>query len=358
MKRITLTLAAAGLGMAAGTAAAETSVTLYGIADVSIRYVNTSDGGTGADGSRLSMSNGAISNSRWGLRGSEDLGDGNRAFFRLEQGFDVQNGKSTNSSKTFNRLAYVGLDGGKIGALTMGLQNTVIQDLMADYFDPLTVGNYAENSWLPAAMGRVRADNAFRYANTLGDLAVIGQWSNGDKWSDRKAGQQMGISLRYTIGQLGLGGAFQKTFDGGDSDRRQQVWNLSASYQFEVVKVFAGYFNGKDQTNWTNAVMGRAVDPASTLDRKDNGYFLGASWQATPRWTITGAAYYDQAKNVVVDGDKGKRYALIAVAEYALSKRTQVYGTVDYNKVRDASTGDISGRTSQVGGGLGIRHIF
>ena len=252
MKRITLTLAAAGLGLAAGTAAAETSVTLYGIADVSIRYVNTSDGATGADGSRLSMSNGAISSSRWGLRGSEDLGDGNRAFFRLEQGFDVQNGKSTNSSKTFNRLAYVGLDGGKIGALTMGLQNTVIQDLMADYFDPLTVGNYAENSWLPAAMGRVRADNAFRYANTLGDLAVIGQWSNGDKWSDRKAGQQMGISLRYTIGQLGLGGAFQKTFDGGDSDKRQQVWNLSASYQFEVVKVFAGYFNGKDQTNWVS----------------------------------------------------------------------------------------------------------
>lgn len=104
--------------------------------------------------------------------------------------------------------------------------------------------------------------------------------------------------------------------------------------------------------------MGRTVDTASTLDRKDNGYFLGASWQATPRWTITGAAYYDQAKNVVVDGDKGKRYALVAVAEYALSKRTQVYGTVDYNKVRDASTGDISGRTSQIGTGLGIRHIF
>ena len=270
----------------------------------------------------------------------------------------MQNGKSSSSGKTFNRLAYVGLDGGKIGALTLGLQNTVIQDLMADHFDPLTVGNYAENSWLPVAMGRVRADNAFRYANTLGDLAVIGQWSNGDKWSDRAAGQQMGISLRYTIGQLGLGGAFQKTFGANDSDKRQRVWNLSASYQFEVVKVFAGYFNGKDQTNWVNGIMGRAVDNNSTLDRKDNGYFLGASWQATPRWTITGAAYYDQAKNVVVDGDKGKRYALIAVAEYALSKRTQVYGTVDYNKVRDASTGDISGRTSQVGGGLGIRHIF
>ncbi|MCP8713125.1 porin, partial [Streptomyces sp. AC04842] len=218
----------------------------YGIADVSIRYVNTSDGQTGQDGSRIAMANGAISNSRWGLRGSEDLGDGNRAFFRLEQGFNVQNGKASDTSKTFNRLAYVGLDGGKIGALTLGLQNTVIQDLMADYFDPLTVGNYNENSWLPAAMGRVRTNNAFRYSNTLGDLAVAAQWANGDKWSDRAAGQQMGISLRYTVGQLGLGGAFQKTFGANDSDLRQQVWNLSASYQFESAKIFAGYFNGRD----------------------------------------------------------------------------------------------------------------
>ncbi|CUI79620.1 porin [Achromobacter sp. 2789STDY5608621] len=356
MKRITLSLAAAGLGLAAGAASAETSVTLYGIADVSMRYVNTSSGSTGVDGSRISMENGAISNSRWGLRGSEDLGDGNRAFFRLEQGFNVQNGKSSDSSKTFNRLAYVGLDGGKIGALTLGLQNTVIQDLMADYFDPLTVGNYNENSWLPAAMGRVRNNNSFRYSNTLGDLNVIAQWANGDKWSDRKAGQQMGVSLRYTVGQLGLGAAYQNTYEGNDSELRQRVWNFSASYQFESAKVFAGYFNGRDQTGWVNAVMGGTT--TAQLDRKDNGYFAGVTWQATSRWALTGAAYFDQSKNVVEDGDKGKRYALVAVAEYALSKRTQVYGTVDYNKVRDAATGEIAGRTSQLGAGVGIRHIF
>ena len=69
MKRITLSLAAAGLGLAAGAANAETSVTLYGIADVSIRYLSTSSGAVGEDGSRISMENGAISNSRWGLRG-------------------------------------------------------------------------------------------------------------------------------------------------------------------------------------------------------------------------------------------------------------------------------------------------
>lgn len=356
MKRITLSLALAGLGLAASAASAQTRATLYGIADVSMRYVNTSDGYKGGDGSRISMENGAISNSRWGLRGSEDLGDGYRALFRLEQGFDLQSGKASDPSKTFNRLAYVGLDGDGIGALTLGLQNTVIQDLMADYFDPLTVGNYAENSWLPAAMGRVRNSNTIRYSNTLGGLALIASWANGDKWSDRKAGQQLGVSLRYTVGQLGLGAAYQNTYNGDNADLRQRVWNLSASYQFDDAKVFAGYFNGRDQTGWVNMIMGGAS--TAELERKDNGYFTGVTWQATPRWAITGAAYYDQSKNVLAEGDKGKRYALAAVAEYSLSKRTQVYGSVDYNKVRDAAASEIAGRTHLIGAALGIRHIF
>jgi predicted porin len=99
-------------------------------------------------------------------------------------------------------------------------------------------------------------------------------------------------------------------------------------------------------------------EQAPGLNRKDNGYFAGVTWQATPRWAITGAAYYDQSKNVVEDGDKGKRYALVAVAEYSLSKRSQIYGTVDWNKVNDAASGEIAGKTSQLGAAVGFRHIF
>jgi predicted porin len=356
VKRITLTLAAAGLGLAAGAASAETSVTLYGIADVSIRYLSTSAGSVGQDGSRVSMENGAISNSRWGLRGSEDLGNGNRAFFRLENGFNMQNGNSSATGKTFGRLAYVGLDGGNIGQLTLGLQNTPMFDLLADYFDPLTVGNYDQNAWLPAAMSRVRTNNMTKYANTIGDLSLALSWANGESWEDHKAGQQYGASLRYMVGKLGLGAAYQQTYDGGNSDLRQRVWNLNASYQFDSAKVFAGYYNGRDETGWVNAVMGGTT--TASLDRKDNGYFAGVTWQATPRWAITGAGYYDQSKNVVTDGDKGKRYALVAVAEYSLSKRSQVYGTVDWNKVSDAASGEIAGKSNQVGAAVGFRHIF
>ncbi|BCY19992.1 outer membrane porin protein [Bordetella pertussis] len=104
--------------------------------------------------------------------------------------------------------------------------------------------------------------------------------------------------------------------------------------------------------------MGNTSLPDSGLERKDNGYFAGVTWQATPRWALTGAAYYDTSKNLVEEGDKGKRYALVGVAEYALSKRTQVYGTIDYNKVKDAATGEIQGDDKQIGAAVGIRHIF
>lgn len=352
MKKAAVALMALG-GLAAGTAAAESSVTLYGIADVSIRYLNRSNQ---VDSSHIGLANGAISNSRWGLRGVEDLGDGNKAFFRLENGFNVQNGNGSDPDKTFSRLAYVGLDGGSLGVLTLGLQNTPMFNLLADHFDPLTVGNYDQNAWLPAAMSRVRTSNMFTYANTLGDLALVLSYANGEDYDDHKVGSQYGASLRYTFGQFAVGGAYQQTYSETSSDYRQRVWNLNASYQFESAKVFAGYFNGRDETGFVNAVMGG--NPVVGLDRKDNGYFAGVTWQATPSWALTGAAYYDRSENVVVSGDKGKRYALVGVAEYALSKRSQVYVTVDYNKVKDAASDEIAGSGSQLGAAVGFRHIF
>lgn len=151
MKRLIPAVALAG--MFVGTAHAETSVTLYGIADVSVRYLST---GNDNGNSRVSMENGAISNSRWGLRGVEDLGDGMKAFFRLESGFNVQNGERSDPDSFFNRHAYVGLDGGEIGAISLGRQDTPLFTILADSYDPLTVGNYAQNSWLPVAMSRAQ----------------------------------------------------------------------------------------------------------------------------------------------------------------------------------------------------------
>ncbi|ARP88712.1 porin [Bordetella genomosp. 9] len=354
---------AIGLAIACGAAAAahaETSVTLYGIADASVRYLSTGDGGQG-EGSRVSMENGAVTNSRWGLRGTEDLGNGNTAFFRLESGFNLQNGNESDSGRLFNRHAYVGLDGGEVGAISLGRQDTPLFTILGDTFDPLTVGNYAQNSWLPVAMSRGRSSDAVRYRNNkLGGFDVILSYAFGDSFEDHKLGQQYAGTLTYTTGPLTVGGGYQLTRSETNSDYSQRVWNLNAAYRlFDNTRLFVGYFNGRDETGFVNAVMGNPNGPTNGLERKDNGYYAGVTWQPMgTQWTLTGAAYFDTSKNLMEEGDKGKRYALVALAEYALSKRTQLYGTVDYNKVYDAASAEISGHSSQLGVATGIRHIF
>ncbi|ANN78508.1 porin [Bordetella flabilis] len=357
MKRTAMGLALVCAAIPAAQAA--TNVTLYGIADVSVRYLSTG-AGYQADGSRVSMENGAITNSRFGLRGTEDLGNGNSAFFRLESGFNMQDGTQSDPGRLFNRHAYVGLDGGEIGAISLGRQDTPLFTILGDTFDPLTVGNYEQNSWLPVAMSRGRYSDSVRYRNNkLGGFDVILSYAFSDSFEDHKLGQQYGGTLSYTTGPLTVGGGYLLTRSATDSDYSQRVWNLNAVYQLmDDTSLFVGYFNGRDETGFVNAVMGNTSLPDNGLERKDNGYYAGVKWQPMAKWTLTGAAYFDTSKNLIEEGDKGKRYALVAVAEYALSKRTQVYGTVDFNKVYDAASAEIAGHSSQVGVATGIRHIF
>lgn len=102
-------LAAALLAGFAGVAQAETSVTLYGIIDTGLGYNKISGGTDAQNGSKFGMINGVQNGSRWGLRGSEDLGDGLRAVFQLESGFDSGNGKSAQGGRLFGRQATIGL---------------------------------------------------------------------------------------------------------------------------------------------------------------------------------------------------------------------------------------------------------
>ena len=107
----TLRIAAAGaclsaLALAATPVrAASSNVTLYGLIDTGLQYVSNGPGGH----SKTGISTGNLSGSRWGLRGSEDLGDGLSAIFTLENGFDSSNGQTMQGDRLFGRQAYVGL---------------------------------------------------------------------------------------------------------------------------------------------------------------------------------------------------------------------------------------------------------
>lgn len=175
----------ATLALTSEHASAQSSIMLYGVADVSVRYLTNSNAKN--DG-RLFMTNGAITNSRWGLRGSEDLGGGLKAIFDLESGINLQDGSASDSQRLFNRNAYLGLSS-QYGTLTLGRQKTPLFDLLGDTYDPLTVGNYFENSWLPGALGAgLYADNAVKYTGTYKGLTMAAMYSFGTNSESTGAG--------------------------------------------------------------------------------------------------------------------------------------------------------------------------
>ncbi len=114
MKKFGFTLMLGAL--AAGSTQAESSVTLYGIVDQSIRFTTNADA---SNNNKMELTNGAVTNSRFGLRGEESLGSDLKAVFRLENGFDPDTGKTNQNGRLFGRYAYVGLSG-HYGTIRLG----------------------------------------------------------------------------------------------------------------------------------------------------------------------------------------------------------------------------------------------
>ena len=120
MKKIAF--AAIGAGLAGSALAADTSVTLYGLLDMGLGYERVR--APGFNQNRIGTVQGVNSGSRFGLRGSEDLGDGLRAIFTLEGGITPLNGKSAQSGRLFGRQATVGLSDDSWGNLNSAARPT------------------------------------------------------------------------------------------------------------------------------------------------------------------------------------------------------------------------------------------
>ena len=344
----------AGL-LAASGAMAQSSVTLYGIVDQSIRYTTHANASNDAS---VQMTNGAITNSRWGLKGSEALGGGLKAIFQLESGFEPQNGQLDGA--LFGRYAYVGL-ASDWGTVRLGRQATEAFNLFGD-LDPLTVGNYTANMW-PYFLTQGRASNVVSYDGTFGGLNVGASYGFGGVAGSLGANAYWGTHVSYTLGGLMVGATYQQVRD--LNSRAQQAWGAGARYAFGAATLYAGYLGGIDRTGMLDRQLlnapGRDVTYGSFADnpRRDAIFYTGASVTVTPAVSVTGVAYYDDIRNVNgIAGNGGKRYTGVLEAEYALSKATQVYATVDYNRVTGGAFTEMPGRGNQTGIAAGLRHMF
>jgi predicted porin len=377
MKQTRITAGAAvalALALSAQHAAAQSSVTLWGVADVSVRYLTNTNA---QNDNKLFMTNGAITNSRFGIHGSEDLGGGIKALFNLESGVNLQDGSFADSHRIFNRAAYAGLSS-QYGTLTLGRQKTLLFDLLGDTYDPLTVGNYLENAWLPVALGAgLYADNAVKYHNTFGGLTFGAMYSfgtdatrtgasgfSGEIPGHLGAGNMYAFTLSYTAGPVSVAAGMQQNSD--NANRKQTIYNANIVYAFSTAKLYAGYLRSKDDTGFVDSTLAQqpiatSIDAFKGTGRIDDGPFAGVSWQASSSVTLTGAFYYDHMRNASIAPGQlasGSRYTAVALAEYALSKRTEIYGTVDFSKVNGAATAELPGRSNQTGIAIGLRNIF
>lgn len=175
-----------------------------------------------------------------------------------------------------------------------------------------------------------------------------------------------GFTLSYVAGPLSVAAGVQQNSD--NSNHKQTIFNANAVYAFSSTELYVGDLHSKDDTGFVDSALAQqtlvpGVDIVKGSGRIDNGPFAGVTWQATRALTLTltGAAYYDHMSNAAISAGQlgsGYRYTFVALAEYAPSKRTEVYGTVDFDKVSGAASVELPGRDNQTGVALGLRTIF
>src|SRR5690625_4235971 len=221
-------LAAALMVGFAGVAQAETSVTLYGVVDGGVGYqrLKTKSDAGSAKATRTGLLGGVQRGNRWGLRGSEDLGDGLRMIFQLESGFDIATGKSAQGGRLFGREAHFGLAGDSWGQLTFGRQTTV-----SSMYIP-GIGSPFGASFMQANFGATFSSvNTTRYDNMI-------QYQ-----TPSFAGFQAGLGYSFNTNGAQLG--TMKGVTGKKIKPDQKAWTAALRYANGPIAVGLSYDQNK-----------------------------------------------------------------------------------------------------------------
>ncbi|MGE8569570.1 MAG: porin [Achromobacter sp.] len=364
-------LAAALLAGFAGVAQAETSVTLYGIIDTGLGYNKISGAGE-ANGSRFGMINGVQNGSRWGLRGSEDLGDGLRAVFQLESGFDSGNGRSAQGGRLFGRQATVGLASDSWGQLDFGRQTNIASKYFGS-IDPFGAGFGQANIGVGlSAANTQRYDNMVMYQTPSysGFQFGVGYSFNADDTNTAQTGwrtadntRAITTGLRYVNGPLNVALTYDQLNASNKlsteaTDATPRMYALGASYDFEVVKLALAY--GRTTDGWfagqgVNSDAGNIGFGGNLFADgfKSNSYMVGLSAPIGGASKLFGSwQMVDPSNDKLTGGDDTMNVFSLGYT-YDLSKRTNLYAYGSYAK-NYAFIDDV--KSTAVG--VGVRHRF
>ena len=366
-------LAIALLGAFTASAFAEPSVTLYGRIDTGLVYTHKNLDNAAGSTDTFSMDSGVTTGSRWGLKGSEDIGNA-KVGFVLESGFNSDDGTSGQNNRLFGREAQVNISGA-YGTLYAGRLASIASDSGS-------IGYLGDVSAFPSAYGFVgnqqgstgtaygRYDNTLAYETpTFGGLQGAIMYSfKGDTQSDDSsiknarensgdADRYLAAGLRYKAGKAAVVLTGDMTMYGNDAANYGNVDNgysfiLGGNYDFGVAKAFAKVTYFDNQVNLLDSfdLISDSRDLKKAEALKGWGAELGTNVPAFGGNFLAAVGYRD-AKDVDDGSYKFKRWNAAVGYTYAFSKRTNVYGLAGYAQEK-ANALDRKASGAQVGFGL------
>lgn len=364
----------------AAPAFAQNSVTLYGIIDLGISYVNNTSGH-----SQWQEQSGILQGSRFGMKGAEDLGGGTKAIFQLENGFNAANGKLAQHSRMFGRQAYVGLTNDSFGTLTLGRQYDPVVDMVqSTTFNGQWGAFFSHPADIDNTDNGFRINNAVKYVSPkFAGLQAEAMYAFGGVAGQFGQNSTIGGALSYSAGPLYVGAGYFYArnpgvqFDDGNFNANQApgavdpttgIWGLvGLPRNMQVASLGASYTMGPALfgANFSDVRFDDANGVVGNKVRFDSAELWG-QYSLTPATTL-GAGYTFTFGKVDATGQKPKYGQLNLVADYRLSKRTDVYAMGVYQHAMsggvtaDIYAAEFSGASTtknQVAARVGIRHKF
>lgn len=365
MKKSLIALAVASAAMAGSAYAA--NVEVYGLLDTSLAYVYADPDASGHDGEgKFTMENAREFGSRFGLRGSEDLGNGMKVGFVLESGIKSDSGELDQGGRLFGREAHINLRG-DFGYLAFGLQPIfgstlgahglfrAIDPLFANYTEAFGSGHASASMW-------TRVDNAISYVTpTWAGFTFYGMYSfQNDSTKEYNPGAREGsgevdrygaLAARYQAGALESVLVWDMTTYGnerttkptdkyGDNIDHGMTTTFGGNYTFAnglKVLAFGQWF--KDQELGRRAgVMSGALKAHGIVDGSGAGNYgfvdgygvsLGVNYPIGGGVAKAQVAYRDMENQNDIEFN---RWTIAAAYDYPLSKRTAVYAMTGYTQ--------------------------
>ncbi|ABE36924.1 gram-negative porin family protein [Paraburkholderia xenovorans LB400] len=344
---------------------AQGSVTIYGVLDEGINYVSNAQtaspnapfGHAGAH--EFVMTSGTMQFTRWGLKGSEDLGGGYRTIFTLENGFDTGTGRFQQGGDLWGRQGFFGV-ASPWGTVTLGRQYDTNIDVVDVMQAGIAGGGFADRPGdIDNLAGTNRVNNSIKFTSrSFRGLYVTGLYSFGGVAGSFGKDSIYSMGMSYSSGAATVAAGYlhvnnpNQSWFGNEASGSATANNISAVTGVQTNPIYGAFASARTYqvavlagqyvfgslvvgANYSNISFQNLNSPASgtlaltnplgyTGTATFNSYSIFTRYFVSPGFELNASSVFLYGGRV--NGKPGARYALFNVgADYFLSKRTDVY---------------------------------